>query len=107
MLNEAVACLAEQVVSDVDLLDAGMIFGTGFAPFLGGPMQYAKSRGVKTVVARLNEFARLFGDRFTPHAGWQRFMNLNGSDYSSSMGSSSTGAETKYRGVDEVTDIQA
>ncbi|OGT41208.1 MAG: crotonase [Gammaproteobacteria bacterium RIFCSPHIGHO2_12_FULL_40_19] len=100
MLNEAVACLAEQVISDVDLLDAGMIFGTGFAPFLGGPMQYAKSRGVKTVVARLEAFAKQYGDRFMPHAGWQRFINLNGSDYSSHT-------ETKFRGVDEITDVQA
>ncbi|MCX7121239.1 MAG: 3-hydroxyacyl-CoA dehydrogenase NAD-binding domain-containing protein [Gammaproteobacteria bacterium] len=71
MLNEAVACLAEKVVSDADLLDAGMIFGTGFAPFLGGPIQYAKSRGVKTVVARLDGFAKQYGDRFKPNAGWE------------------------------------
>ena len=38
--NEAVACLREGVVADADLLDAGMIFGTGFAPFRGGPMYY-------------------------------------------------------------------
>ena len=70
MLNEAMACLSEKVVADADLLDAGMIFGTGFAPFLGGPMQYAKTRGVKTVVARLEGFAKQYGDRFKPHAGW-------------------------------------
>ncbi|MCC7096145.1 MAG: enoyl-CoA hydratase/isomerase family protein, partial [Thermomonas sp.] len=33
LLNEAVACLHAGVVSDTDLLDAGVIFGTGFAPF--------------------------------------------------------------------------
>ena len=75
MLNEAVACLDEQVVSDIDLLDAGMVMGTGFAPFLGGPMQYAKSRGIKTVVARLDAYAKQYGDRFTPHAGWQQLMH--------------------------------
>lgn len=47
MLNEAFACLREGVVSDGDLLDAGMIFGTGFAPFRGGPIHYAKSQGIK------------------------------------------------------------
>lgn len=47
MLNQAFACLREGVVADADLLDAGMIFGTGFAPFRGGPMRYAKTRGVK------------------------------------------------------------
>jgi 3-hydroxyacyl-CoA dehydrogenase/enoyl-CoA hydratase/3-hydroxybutyryl-CoA epimerase len=46
MLNEAFACLREGVVADGDLLDAGMIFGTGFAPFRGGPIHYAKSQGI-------------------------------------------------------------
>lgn len=78
MLNESVACLAESVVTDVDLLDGGMIFGTGFAPFLGGPMQYAKARGIKTVVARLNGFAKQYGDRFKPNAAWQRYIASNG-----------------------------
>jgi 3-hydroxyacyl-CoA dehydrogenase / enoyl-CoA hydratase / 3-hydroxybutyryl-CoA epimerase len=45
MVNEAAACLREGVVEDADLLDAGMIFGTGFAPFRGGPMHYAKAFG--------------------------------------------------------------
>jgi 3-hydroxyacyl-CoA dehydrogenase/enoyl-CoA hydratase/3-hydroxybutyryl-CoA epimerase len=47
MLNEAFACLREGVVADGDLLDAGMIFGTGFAPFRGGPIHYAKSQGIQ------------------------------------------------------------
>jgi 3-hydroxyacyl-CoA dehydrogenase/enoyl-CoA hydratase/3-hydroxybutyryl-CoA epimerase len=42
LLNEAVACLHDGVVSDADLLDAGVIFGTGFAPFRGGPIQYIR-----------------------------------------------------------------
>jgi 3-hydroxyacyl-CoA dehydrogenase / enoyl-CoA hydratase / 3-hydroxybutyryl-CoA epimerase len=46
MLNEAFACLREGVVADGDLLDAGMVFGTGFAPFRGGPIHYAKSQGI-------------------------------------------------------------
>jgi len=47
MLNEAFACLHEGVVANGDLLDAGMIFGTGFAPFRGGPIHYAKSQGIQ------------------------------------------------------------
>lgn len=43
LFSEADRCLAEQVVSDSDLIDAGMIFGTGFAPFTGGPMHYRQS----------------------------------------------------------------
>ncbi len=46
MLNESFACLREGVVTDADLLDAGMIFGTGFAPFRGGPMRYAKGKNI-------------------------------------------------------------
>ncbi|MBX3708917.1 MAG: enoyl-CoA hydratase/isomerase family protein [Gammaproteobacteria bacterium] len=46
MLNEAFACLREGVVADGDLLDAGMVYGTGFAPFRGGPVNYAKSQGI-------------------------------------------------------------
>jgi len=42
IVNEAKLCLDEGVVEDADLLDAGMVFGTGFAPFRGGVMQYAK-----------------------------------------------------------------
>ena len=44
MLNEAIACLREATVADADLLDAGAVFATGFAPFRGGPLQYAKDR---------------------------------------------------------------
>ena len=42
LLDESATCLKEGVVADGDLLDGGMIFATGFAPFRGGPMHYAK-----------------------------------------------------------------
>jgi len=70
MVNEAVACLQEQVVNEADLLDAGVIFGTGFAPFRGGPLNYARERGNTAVVMRLNELAKAHGERFEPHSGW-------------------------------------
>jgi 3-hydroxyacyl-CoA dehydrogenase/enoyl-CoA hydratase/3-hydroxybutyryl-CoA epimerase len=72
LINEAVACLDEGVVADADLLDAGVIFGAGFAPFTGGPIRYAQQRGVEDVVTTLRGFAQHFGTRFTPHEGWQR-----------------------------------
>ncbi len=40
-IGEAKAALAEGIVADADLVDAGAIFGTGFAPFTGGPLHYA------------------------------------------------------------------
>ena len=72
MVNEAVACLHDGVVSDADLLDAGVIFGTGFAPFRGGPVNYARERGIERTVARLDEFTERYGQRFTPHEGFAR-----------------------------------
>jgi 3-hydroxyacyl-CoA dehydrogenase/enoyl-CoA hydratase/3-hydroxybutyryl-CoA epimerase len=70
MLNEAVACLREGTVEDADLLDAGAVFATGFAPFRGGPLQYARDRGIVDVTSRLNELADRYGERFRPDAGW-------------------------------------
>lgn len=70
MINEAVACLADGVVDDADLLDAGVIFGTGFAPFRGGPIQYVRSEGAAKLKARLEQLAQAHGDRFTPKNGW-------------------------------------
>jgi 3-hydroxyacyl-CoA dehydrogenase/enoyl-CoA hydratase/3-hydroxybutyryl-CoA epimerase len=70
MVNEAVACLSEGVVATADLLDAGVIFGTGFAPFRGGPLNYAKERGVDEVVAALRSLTERHGERFAPSSGW-------------------------------------
>jgi 3-hydroxyacyl-CoA dehydrogenase/enoyl-CoA hydratase/3-hydroxybutyryl-CoA epimerase len=70
MLNEAVAVLREGVVEDTDLLDAGVIFGTGFAPFRGGPINYIRTAGADRLQARLQELAKSHGDRFKPDAGW-------------------------------------
>ena len=39
-LEEVKAVLAEGIVPDAELIDAGLIFGTGFAPFRGGPLNY-------------------------------------------------------------------
>jgi 3-hydroxyacyl-CoA dehydrogenase / enoyl-CoA hydratase / 3-hydroxybutyryl-CoA epimerase len=47
-LHEAQAAVAEGIVADADLADAGLIFGTGFAPFRGGPLHYIKARGRPT-----------------------------------------------------------
>lgn len=71
ILNEARACLRDGIVEDEDLLDAGMIFGTGFAPFSGGPLYYAGHRHGATVSQRLDELAATYGDRFKPDPGWQ------------------------------------
>ena len=71
LLNAAVACHADGVVDGPDLVDAGVIFGTGFAPFRGGPIQYARLRGIETIVRRMESFAASLGPRFAPHPGWE------------------------------------
>ncbi len=71
LLNESMACLREHIVNNADHLDAGIIFGTGFAPFRGGPMHYAQTIGYPQIVEALNDYAKAYGDRFTPDAGWK------------------------------------
>lgn len=71
LVNECAAVLREGTVIDADLLDAGVIFGTGFAPFRGGPIAYARARGVAAIVARLEDLAARHGPRFTPDAHWR------------------------------------
>jgi 3-hydroxyacyl-CoA dehydrogenase/enoyl-CoA hydratase/3-hydroxybutyryl-CoA epimerase len=73
MSNVCVACLREGIVDNADVVDGAMIFGTGYAPFRGGPLNYARSRGVADVVAALQGLANRFGDRFKPDAGWDQF----------------------------------
>jgi 3-hydroxyacyl-CoA dehydrogenase / enoyl-CoA hydratase / 3-hydroxybutyryl-CoA epimerase len=70
LANECAAALREGIVADADLVDAGVIFGSGFAPFRGGPLTYARKRGVDEVVARLEELTKAYGSRFAPDKGW-------------------------------------
>lgn len=70
LLNEAVACLHEGVVADPDLLDAGVIFGTGFAPFRGGPIAHIRAVGAEALLERLRRLQAKHGARFAPRPGW-------------------------------------
>ena len=72
MLNEVVACLREGVVGDADRLDGGMIYGTGFAPFRGGPLHYIRTVGEDTLYHRLQQFEQRLGPRFSPDTGWDK-----------------------------------
>ena len=71
LINTAVALRREGVSDSDDVVDAAMIFGTGFAPFTGGPLNYAKQRGVAEVRAKLAELEGTYGERFKPDAGWK------------------------------------
>ena len=70
MLNESMQCLAEGIVTDSDALDMGMIFGTGFPPFWGGPIELIRRQGQANCQDRLEQLVVGGGDRFTPKPGW-------------------------------------
>lgn len=72
LANECVAALREALVDREEFIDAGVIFGAGYAPFRGGPLQAARQRGIEECVQRLQELAARYGARFTPDPGWER-----------------------------------
>lgn len=72
LLNEAVACLREGIVENSELLDAGCIFGFGFAPFRGGPMNYIRNQGEERMLKQLEELESRYGNRFAADEGWQQ-----------------------------------
>ena len=69
-LNEAVACVRERIVADADLVDAGVIFGTGFAPHRGGPINTIRARGKQEWLRIMAELKAKHGLRFEPDSGW-------------------------------------
>jgi 3-hydroxyacyl-CoA dehydrogenase/enoyl-CoA hydratase/3-hydroxybutyryl-CoA epimerase len=69
-VNEAVACVREGIVTDADLCDAGVIFGTGFAPHRGGPINYLKSAGKDKLLEEAKALEAKYGARFAPDTGW-------------------------------------
>jgi 3-hydroxyacyl-CoA dehydrogenase / enoyl-CoA hydratase / 3-hydroxybutyryl-CoA epimerase len=70
MLDVCVGCLREGIVADEDIVDGAMVFATGFAPFRGGPLHYARTRGFADIKAALERLSQRYGDRFRPDPGW-------------------------------------
>jgi 3-hydroxyacyl-CoA dehydrogenase/enoyl-CoA hydratase/3-hydroxybutyryl-CoA epimerase len=66
MVNEAAACVGEQLTAGPEQVDLAMIFGTGWAPHRGGPLRYADERGLSNLVQALEEMAARLGRRFEP-----------------------------------------
>jgi 3-hydroxyacyl-CoA dehydrogenase/enoyl-CoA hydratase/3-hydroxybutyryl-CoA epimerase len=71
LLNESAACIDEKIVDEIDLLDAGIIFGTGFAPFRGGPLNYCLQEGVDSITGSMSQYESKYGERFKPVKGWK------------------------------------
>ena len=65
MVNEAARCVEEGVVASPEDADYGMILGTGFAPFRGGPLRFAEHFGLKRIVEELERLSRP-EQKFTP-----------------------------------------
>jgi 3-hydroxyacyl-CoA dehydrogenase/enoyl-CoA hydratase/3-hydroxybutyryl-CoA epimerase len=70
LINEAVVCRRLGIAEDADLVDAGVIFGTGFAPFRGGPLRYLQQHGRDRLRKNLAALAKRHGARFEADAGW-------------------------------------
>ena len=52
-------------------LDGGMVYGTGFAPFRGGPLHYIEKVGADILLQQLKNLEQKHGPRFKPDAGWE------------------------------------
>jgi len=66
MVNEAARCLEERVVATPEDADYGMILGTGFPTFRGGPVRFAESFGLRDVVKAMEALKSRSGEKFAP-----------------------------------------
>lgn len=65
-VNEAAKCLEDEIIENPVVGDIGLVFGTGFAPFRGGPFRYLDQVGVANYVGMMNGFADKYGPQFEP-----------------------------------------
>jgi 3-hydroxyacyl-CoA dehydrogenase/enoyl-CoA hydratase/3-hydroxybutyryl-CoA epimerase len=77
MINEAARCLDDKIINRPKDVDLAMIFGTGFAPFRGGLLNYADSESVNKVHDTLEKFSENCGDRFKPSVMLQKISKSN------------------------------
>jgi len=66
MVNEAIRCLEEGIVSDPSQLDLAMIFGTGYPPFRGGVLRYADQEGLRVIEQKLTWLAEVASENYRP-----------------------------------------
>jgi len=65
MVNEVARCVEEKVVDSPEDADYGMILGTGFAPFRGGPLRFAEHFGLKKIAEEMERLAQS-EEKFSP-----------------------------------------
>jgi 3-hydroxyacyl-CoA dehydrogenase/enoyl-CoA hydratase/3-hydroxybutyryl-CoA epimerase len=66
MVNEAAACLGEDLAESADMIDLAMVMGIGWAPHRGGPLRYGRDIGYGRVLESLAALAKRHGPRFEP-----------------------------------------
>jgi 3-hydroxyacyl-CoA dehydrogenase/enoyl-CoA hydratase/3-hydroxybutyryl-CoA epimerase len=67
MVNEAARCLEENVIASPEDADYGMILGTGFPAWRGGPLRFAENFGIKKLVEEREKLART-NEKYAPCA---------------------------------------
>ena len=80
MSSKGAEKIAETLGGSIGFWRELLIFGTGFAPFRGGPIQYAKERGVNNIIETLKTLENKYGDRFKPSIGWKMISQIEGKD---------------------------
>jgi 3-hydroxyacyl-CoA dehydrogenase / enoyl-CoA hydratase / 3-hydroxybutyryl-CoA epimerase len=95
MVNEAARTLEEKVVDAPEDVDFGMIMGTGWAPFRGGPLRFADHLGLQTVVGRLNSLRDRVGAYFEPSSLLIEKATVGGSFYPQKKSPSGAQSETQ------------
>jgi 3-hydroxyacyl-CoA dehydrogenase / enoyl-CoA hydratase / 3-hydroxybutyryl-CoA epimerase len=95
MVNEAARTIEEKVVDAPEDVDFGMIMGTGWAPFRGGPLRFADHLGISTVVSRLNNLRDRIAPYFEPCRLLADMANRGASFYPEKRNAPSTESEPK------------
>lgn len=65
-VNEAAKCLEDEIIENAVVGDIGLVFGTGFAPFRGGPFRYIDQVGADKYVGMMTDYAAKYGPQFEP-----------------------------------------